>query len=231
MSNRPNCININCAVANSDGKAEFICNEGYTEMISGLKATYDERHFARLDHEKKNHGGTTRLIEVETKKLETILHNYGVNHIHYLSIDVEGAEFEVIKSINFDKVFIDVIGFEDNYKNSSVPIVEFLKEKGYMVIYSFGDIIMLHQNSRFIPRSRGFIFYPCLDSVGDDLQYVGKQPIERLMELCESNHDCMGFNTLGFLKKKIKPLADLELSNYFKEGAGVYLHEARRDAK
>ena len=29
-----------------------------------------------------------------------------------MSVDVEGAEFAVIKSINFDKVFIDVISFE-----------------------------------------------------------------------------------------------------------------------
>jgi hypothetical protein len=43
------------------------------------------------------------------KKIENKIHN--ISHIHYLSIDVEGAEFEVIKSINFDKVFIDVIGF------------------------------------------------------------------------------------------------------------------------
>jgi hypothetical protein len=35
--NIPFCININCAVSNTNGKAEFILNKGYTEMISGLK--------------------------------------------------------------------------------------------------------------------------------------------------------------------------------------------------
>ena len=28
--NRPNSININCAVCNTDGEADFICNNGYT---------------------------------------------------------------------------------------------------------------------------------------------------------------------------------------------------------
>ena len=51
-------------------------------------------------------GTTTELIKVNTKKIETICDENDINHVHYLSIDVEGAEFEVIKSINFDKVFI-----------------------------------------------------------------------------------------------------------------------------
>jgi len=46
--NRPNCININCAICNNDGKTEFICNKGHTEMISGIKDTYDPRHIERL---------------------------------------------------------------------------------------------------------------------------------------------------------------------------------------
>ena len=53
VANRPNCININCAVCNKDGTTEFICNNGYTEMISGIKDTFDHRHVNRLHHENK----------------------------------------------------------------------------------------------------------------------------------------------------------------------------------
>ena len=53
LKNRPNSININCAVCNSDGETDFVCNTGYTEMISGLKDTFDERHFQRLERENK----------------------------------------------------------------------------------------------------------------------------------------------------------------------------------
>jgi hypothetical protein len=66
-----------------------------------------------------------------------------------LSIDVEGAEFEVIKSINFDKVFIDVIGFENNYDDVSAPIVAYLTDKGYAVIHTSMDVFMIHANSKF----------------------------------------------------------------------------------
>ena len=147
--NRPNNINLNCAVCNNDGETDFLCNIGYTEMISGIKDNFDIRHLHRLQRENIQYGSITEVIKVETKKLETILHDNDISHINYLSIDVEGAEFEVIKSIHFDKVFIDVIGFENNYNNVSVPIVEYLQNKGFVIIHKSLDIFMINKMSIF----------------------------------------------------------------------------------
>ena len=152
MINRPNCININCAVYNNDVEIEFICNKGYTEMLSGIKDTYDQRHINRLNFENKQYGSSTKIINVETKKLETICDIHNISHINYLSIDVEGCEFEVIKSINFDKVFIDVIVFENNYDDVSIPIVKYLEDKNYIVIKKCIDIFMIHKNSVFMKK-------------------------------------------------------------------------------
>jgi len=147
--NRPNNINLNCAVFNKDGEAEFLCNKGYTEMISGIKDTFDTRHLHRLQNENMQMGSSTELIKVDTKRLETICDEHNISHIHYLSIDVEGAEFEVIKSINFDKVFIDVIGFENNYNDVSIPIVQYLQDKNFVIIHTSLDIFMINQKSTF----------------------------------------------------------------------------------
>jgi FkbM family methyltransferase len=145
VTNRPKCININCAVDISCGTAEFICNSGYTEMISGLKTHYDPRHSNRLNNEINQHQGTTEIINVKTRTIEDICDEFKINHVHYLSIDVEGAEFAVIKSINFDKITIDVIEFENNYNDTSQPIIEYLKTKGYNEIHrSTFDIFMIH---------------------------------------------------------------------------------------
>ena len=118
-------------------------------MISGIKSTFDPRHFYRLERENKQMGSTTEVINVNTKKLETICDENKLTHINYLSIDVEGAEFEVIKSINFDKVFIDVIGFENNYNDTSIPIVKYLENKNFVVIHKSLDIFMIHKESVF----------------------------------------------------------------------------------
>ena len=153
--NRPNSININCAVYNKDGETDFLCNKGYTEMLSGIKDTFDRRHFVRLLSENVTMGSSTELIKVKTLKLETILDMYNILHINYLSIDVEGAEFEVIKSINFNKVFIDVIGFENNYEDTSIHIIEYLKNKNYVICENKSqnkniDIFMINKNSSFL---------------------------------------------------------------------------------
>ncbi len=147
--NRPNNINLNYAVCNNDGECDFLCNIGYTEMLSGIKSNFDARHLARIDRENNSRGSTTQVIKVQTKKLETILDENSISHINYLSIDVEGAEFDVIKSINFDKVFIDVIEFENNYEDVSVPIVKYLEDKDFVVIRNLHDIYMINKKSEF----------------------------------------------------------------------------------
>ena len=165
LANRPKCINLNCAVSDKNGTAKFIMNRGYTELISGLESDYDPRHLERLKKELAQQGGSSDVIVVETKRVDTICNENNITHIHYLSIDVEGAEFSVIKSIDFEKVFIDVIGFENNYDDTSVPIVEYLKSKGYMFIHNDLDIFMIHQGSQFNhfsvnikPRPRRFVW-------------------------------------------------------------------------
>lgn len=149
VANRPNSVNINCAVSDTNGTAEFICNSGWTEMISGLKKSYDPRHMERLENETREKNSFTEIIQVPTKRFDTLCEENNIDHIHYLSIDVEGAEWDVIQSINFDKVFIDVIGFENNYEDVSKVIQEYLEKKGYILIHKKLDIFMIHKDSTF----------------------------------------------------------------------------------
>jgi FkbM family methyltransferase len=147
--NRLNSINMNIAISDYDGYGEFICNQGYTEMLSGLKKDYDIRHMYRLINENNRFNAKTQVIDVQTKKLSTICDEHNIKHINLLSIDVEGAEFSVIKSIDFEKVYIDFILFENNYDNTSVPIIKYLEDKNYKMIKNSYDIYMIHNESQF----------------------------------------------------------------------------------
>lgn len=150
-TNRPNSININCAVSDSDGYAEFLCNVGYTEMLSGLKSEYDSRHIDRINNETQTMGGENNCVIVKTKTIETICKETNINHINYLSIDVEGGEMKVLQSINFEKVFIDVIGFENNYPDTQDLPIDYLKSKGYIKLPDHvADIFMIHKDSQFL---------------------------------------------------------------------------------
>lgn len=150
--NRPNCININTAVSDKEEELDFISVKGGPEMISGLLENYDPRHEERLEFELKRDGGEKNIIKIKTKRLESIFDEYNIKKVDYLSIDVEGAEMSVIKSINFDKVFIDLIEFENNFLDVSKEIVDYLKEKNYIQceIINSVDIFMLHKDSVYL---------------------------------------------------------------------------------
>lgn len=150
VSNRPNCININSAIFDKEIEVDFIQNTGYTEMLSGIKETYHIKHKQRLDREIISMGGKSEIIKIKTKRLENILDENKITHVNLLSIDVEGAEFEVIKSIDFDKVFIDVIVFESNYKDTSKKIIDYLVKKNFKIIKISQDIFMINLNSNFL---------------------------------------------------------------------------------
>lgn len=152
--NRPKSININCAVCNNDGTADFLrISADGPEMLSRLQNNLDSRHIERIHKDIETTQSSSHIVTVDTKKIETICDEHNVTHIHYLSIDVEGAEFDVIKSINFEKVFIDVIGFENNYPDVSVPIVHYLQSKNYLFTYEAVDIFMIHKDSIFLKNN------------------------------------------------------------------------------
>jgi FkbM family methyltransferase len=158
VKNRPSCINLSCAVSNKEGTAEFYKNTGHTEMLSGLVEHYDSRHKERLIKETSSTNSTMECIQVPTKRLASLLEEYKIGHIHYLSIDVEGAEYHVLQSIDFNKVNIDVIGYEVNYKDKGKEILEYLQTKGYRLLFNKSlDTFVIHKDSIFIKNVKRFL--------------------------------------------------------------------------
>jgi len=156
-ANRPDCININCAVAETNGTAEFIRNTGYTEMLSGLKDSYDMRHLGRLCLENAETGAFSVIEKVATRTLADICQEHNIKHINYLSVDVEGGEFGVLKSLDYSEVFVDVVGFENNYEDASEPIVRFLSERGFVFLYKCMDVFMINTRSAFFDHAFDYI--------------------------------------------------------------------------
>jgi hypothetical protein len=78
----------------------------------------------------------TSLTAVKAYKLDDILQSENVKHIDFLSLDVEGYEFNVLKGLNLDKnrpVFILVEIYRYDYEN----ITQWLKENNYDLLCNF----------------------------------------------------------------------------------------------
>lgn len=85
------------------------------ELLSGLVDTMDKRHLERIDVEILTHGGKAEEVTVPCYTLNFLLLENKLKNIDYLSIDTEGGELDIIKSIDFDNFSFHVIGVENNY--------------------------------------------------------------------------------------------------------------------
>lgn len=122
-------INLNMCVSNYDGESDFTYIEGYSNMLSGLSEDYNDSHRNRIQGEVNHYGGKVNSIKMPVFRLQTILDKYNISNIDYCSIDTEGSEFNIIKSIDFDRTTIKVFSIENNYATSDIQ--DYLSERGY----------------------------------------------------------------------------------------------------
>lgn len=78
----------------------------------------------------------SNLILVNTISLNDIFQTFDLPHqIDYLSIDIEGLEFEVLKTFDFEKYDIRVLTCEHNNNFSKKKIISLLTSKGYTEVH------------------------------------------------------------------------------------------------
>lgn len=73
------------------------------------------------------------------KTLDSLLSKHNMNEIHFLSLDVEGYENEVIEGIDFDKTFIHLIVVEIHNFNGVPTNFDYLSNYGFEKIKSVGN--------------------------------------------------------------------------------------------
>ncbi len=120
---RPNDINIQTAISNLDGEVVFY-HQKKLSQLSTIKKDIAENRMQGLIKEKK----------IQSKRLTTILDNSKFNKrkIDFLNIDLEGADLDALKSLDF-KIYrpkvICVEITEQNIKNSET--FKFLHDLNY----------------------------------------------------------------------------------------------------
>ena len=82
-----------------------------------------------------------KKINIQCLKFSDLIDKYSINSIHKLLIDVEGSEYEILKDIDLDKIYIKNIIFEykhfDGYfkqGNKLNEIILRLKNNDYKII-------------------------------------------------------------------------------------------------
>jgi FkbM family methyltransferase len=137
------CLLKNKALSDIEGTEQFFLIEGYSEMLSGLVKEYPDQHIIRINNEIQQHNQSFDYIDVNSS-----IFNKEVDRtdIDLLSIDTEGAEFTILKTIDFQKYNINVMVIEYNYHNQE--LINFLHNNGFDIVKQI-EIDLIVKNRKY----------------------------------------------------------------------------------
>jgi FkbM family methyltransferase len=129
---RPEDTNLHAVVSSTAG--EHVLYEVVDTGLSTGSATFAERHKAG-GHEVVRH-------TVPGRTLDDVIESGGLADIHFLKIDVEGAEGDVLRSISLDRHRPWILVIEATEPNSQVPAYgewePLVLTAGYSLVYEDG---------------------------------------------------------------------------------------------
>ena len=133
IKERPNDINLPVVISNKDDTIEF-----FEIMETGLSSIYEES----LNEIVGQRGYHVSTKHKPSRTLNSILKEYQIQNIHFLKIDVEGAEKKVLEGLDLEKYRPWIIIIESTIPNSqeeNYSIWEYLLlENSYNFVYFDG---------------------------------------------------------------------------------------------
>jgi FkbM family methyltransferase len=130
------CHLVNGVIYQSNEYLDFKRIYGSAEMLSGIVNYEDKRDEERTKIALNKYGGHSDIIKVQGYILSEILQKFNIETVDYLSLDIEGGEFEVLESIDFDKIRIKYLTIENNYND--LRIRKLMKLKKYIFVFHYG---------------------------------------------------------------------------------------------
>tara|TARA_B110000003_G_scaffold203324_1_gene202040 strand:- start:447 stop:1304 length:858 start_codon:yes stop_codon:yes gene_type:complete len=137
------CKLFNKAISDEIKEVEFIeVTEGLTQM-SGINEKYYKKNFDFISNNEKS--------KIQNYNLKTITFEQVVSQgidIDYLSIDIEGGEMDLLKSINFNNNNIKIISLENNTP-ADLNFENFFKNKKFIYFDRIGQDEIFYNSNFF----------------------------------------------------------------------------------
>lgn len=131
--NRPDAINIHTALCEQPKTLHWI--ERDSEFQGGVNGIFEfmAPSFLAEFYPGRQQGDASGLPSLSCRPITPWLQMYGLLHINVWVLDVEGAELDVLKAVDFDLVLIDVIFIEADRRNRDKDraVIQLLQSKGY----------------------------------------------------------------------------------------------------
>ena len=121
-------LNLNLAISKKEGMVDMYFQKKLSQLSTIKK-----------QHANKSFQGNIKKKQIESKTLDNVLDRskFRDKKIDFLDIDVEGADIDVLESLNFNRYSPELICVEVIEKNNDESqIFKFLKKRGYQKIWS-----------------------------------------------------------------------------------------------
>lgn len=136
---------------NFEGRSCLLCSKAvsadgeprqFTKVSNDRRDGGDVSYFSGFISSIQTHWGLIEefcnyeILNIETITFDQLFKEYDLpKHIEFLSIDTEGSELEIFKTIDFDKYSFDLIVFEHNENEATrVEVGKILTDAGYLFI-------------------------------------------------------------------------------------------------
>ena len=133
ISNRPNSYCLHGALCSHSEKRTFLSFDGELAGWSGFeKNLIDKGHMEHVKNVVRT--GRSKMIEttVQCHNINEELLKLGVDHVQLFSADCEGCEKEVLESLDWENISVDVFLIERSLRENE--IISFLLPKGYVLV-------------------------------------------------------------------------------------------------
>lgn len=128
------CKTDNIAIYDRSGDVEFLAIDGPLTGWGGISDAIESQHYERIS--KRIPKTNKQKIVVSCITLEDVLNKHDINKIDILSLDIEGAELNVLNVFPFSKFDIDVFVLENNFHNKDLDKI--MVNNGYKKLVRLG---------------------------------------------------------------------------------------------
>lgn len=137
QKNRPNSINVECAISDTDmTKATFYLSD--CGPLSSLDNSLENRFKKKF--KKIFNGYKTQQVAVRT--INSLLEEHRIDRVDLVSLDIEGTEIDALNGFDIEKYLPRVVIVEAIDKSRLDKIVEYMSGHGYRLARGkFGNYI------------------------------------------------------------------------------------------
>jgi hypothetical protein len=104
------------------------------EMLSRFSDHGDLERIAEAVREK---GCDSREVEVPCRAIADVLDQHAVRKLDYISIDIEGGEYDILRDIDLRGLCVSVLTVENNYPDDRIEL--HLRTLGYRLVRILGS--------------------------------------------------------------------------------------------